>query len=57
MRIQDYKIVNAADPTLLTSLVTDSLRLGWVPLGGVNVAISGTGGFWYSQAMVKHSGE
>lgn len=56
--IVNYKIVSGKTQLELQREVKDSIKMGWVPLGGVSAAAFGmspVGGNQYIQAMVKES--
>lgn len=53
-KITDYKIEEATSKEQLERYVKFLIRIGWEPLGGVNVTCKDDG--WphtYSQAMIK----
>lgn len=47
-----YKIITKPTATELEREVNSNIRNGWVPIGGVSVAVNSTTSYWeYSQAM------
>lgn len=56
--IIDYTIVSGKTQAVLMAEVSNKMRYGWVPLGGVGAAAFGmspVGGNQYMQAMVKYA--
>lgn len=58
MSLNDYTILSASEPLRLEGLVTDMLKLGWQPIGGVSATAvptgyGGGGRYEYLQAMIR----
>jgi hypothetical protein len=51
--IQDYQIVSATTPEDLEKEIKDEIINGWIPIGGVAVAIETTEMLVFFQALVK----
>ena len=63
--IEEYGVLIADSPSALSERVNQRIKEGWVPLGGIAIAVSpqeintdGSGGdYWeYAQAMVRVKG-
>ena len=48
-----YLIIEATSAQVLQEKVQQQIDEGWEPLGGLSVATSGAGAWWYYQAVVK----
>lgn len=60
MTINDYTILSASEFLHLEERVSDMLKLGWKPIGGVSVTAvptgySGGGRYTYLQAMIREA--
>ena len=49
----EYVIKTHYDEVLLAQIVLKQIFDGWLPQGGVSVAISPGGGYCYAQAMIR----
>lgn len=50
-----YVVIEAESAEELQSKVQEHIGLGWEPIGGLSVATTGPGNWWYYQAMIKRT--
>ena len=49
---KDYRIVYSLNPNEVTRIVLELISLGWLPLGGISVGVSGTGIHTFARLLI-----